>query len=201
MSILGAAVVAVGSIAAAPASAPQHGSIGFPHYAVDVSVPKSPEFLTVARAPKPEPVKVAAVAASKPAAKPAPRPAQRQAAQAPRSRTATASVVHTVNVWTAGFQAQINACRGGVDLTAHYGVRTVGEAWGCGGASFPAGRGASVRLTGLDAGTYRVLGVVAVLNAYVANTSQVPRGYQLLFQTCRGNNAHYTEFIALARVS
>lgn len=119
------------------------------------------------------------------------------AATAPR--TTRQPTAHTVQVWTTGFQTQVNACRGGVDMTAHYGVRIVGEKWGCGGASFPTTKGASVRLTGLDAGTYRVIGVVAVLNAYVANTSQVPRGYAMLFQTCRGNNAHYTEFIALSR--
>jgi hypothetical protein len=186
ISIVGAAVVVVGLVVAAQASAPQHTPSGAQQSAFrELTPPRLPQFLTAPNTPKPEPVTVAAVA---------------KVPNARAPRTTTASAVHTVNVWTAGFQAQINACRGGVDLTAHYGVRTVGEAWGCGGASFPAGRGATVKFTGLDAGTYRVLGVVAVLNAYVASSSQVPRGYQLLFQTCRGNNAHYTEFIALARI-
>jgi hypothetical protein len=57
-----------------------------------------------------------------------------------------------------------------------------------------------VTFTGLDAGTYRVLGLVATLNAYSAHTSNIPHGYQMLFQTCRGGNSRYTIFIALARV-
>jgi len=106
----------------------------------------------------------------------------------------------TINVWTAGFQAQVNACRGGVDLTGAYGTRTVGEHWSCGGSSFPEAPGSVVQFTGLDAGTYKVIGLVATLNAYVANSSSIPRGYQMLFQTCRGGDSHYTIFIALARI-
>jgi hypothetical protein len=107
---------------------------------------------------------------------------------------------HSVYVWTSGFQAQVNACRGGVDLTAAYHTRTVGEHWSCGGASFPEAAGTIVTFTGLDAGNYRVIGVVATLNAYVAHTSNIPHGYDMLFQTCRGGNSHYTIFIALARM-
>jgi hypothetical protein len=106
----------------------------------------------------------------------------------------------TINVWTSGFQAQVNACRGGVDLTAAYHTRTVGEHWSCGGASFPETPGSIVRFTGLDAGTYKVIGLVATLDAYTAHTSNIPRGYQMLFQTCRGGNSHYTIFIALERI-
>jgi hypothetical protein len=106
---------------------------------------------------------------------------------------------YSVNVWTTGFQAQVNACRGGVDLTAQYGARTIAEHWTCGGRSFPTRPGTVVRITGLDAGTYVVVGVVAVLNAYVATTKQVPRGYSVLFQTCRNNDSHTTEFVALRR--
>jgi hypothetical protein len=102
-----------------------------------------------------------------------------------------------VNVWTAGFQDQVNACRGGVDMTARYGMRIVGEHWSCGGSSFPTYAGAIVRFTGLDAGTYRVIGLVATLDAYTAHTSQVPHNYAMLYQTCRGGDSHYTEFIAL----
>jgi hypothetical protein len=111
-----------------------------------------------------------------------------------------AATGHVVHVWTTGFQAQVNACRGGVDLTAAYHTRTVGEHWSCGGSSFPESAGALVTFTGLDAGTYRVIGVVATLNAYVAHTSNIPHGYAMLYQTCRGGNSHYTIFIALARV-
>jgi hypothetical protein len=111
-----------------------------------------------------------------------------------------AARAHTVNIWTTGFQAQVNACRGGVDMSAHYGLRIVAEHWSCGGRVFPTAPGTIVRFTGLDAGTYRVIGLVTVLNAYTAHTWQVPHNYQMLYQTCRGGDSHYTEFIALSRV-
>jgi len=107
---------------------------------------------------------------------------------------------HTVNIWTTGFQAQVNACRGGVDMTAHYGMRIVAEHWSCGGSSFPTAPGSIVTFTGLDAGTYRVIGLAAVLDAYTAHTYQVPHNYQMLYQTCRGGDSHYTEFIALTQI-
>lgn len=105
----------------------------------------------------------------------------------------------TINVWTYGFQAQVNACRGGVDLTGAYGTRTVAEHWSCGGSSFPETPGATVTFTGIDAGTYRVIGLVATLNAYTAHTGDIPHGYQMLFQTCRNGDSRTTIFIALAR--
>jgi hypothetical protein len=119
------------------------------------------------------------------------------AAIAARAAAAQAS---TVTVWTAGWQAQINACHGAVDITAHYGTPTVAQHWGCGGSSFPTAAGAVVKFTGLDAGTYRVIGVAAVLNAYTAKTNQLPHGYDMLFQTCRNNNSHTTEFVALQKI-
>jgi hypothetical protein len=122
------------------------------------------------------------------------------AAQAAKEAAAAIARAHTVNVWTTGFQDQVNACRGGVDMTARYGMRIVGEHWSCGGSSFPTYAGAIVRLTGLDAGTYRVIGLVATLDAYTAHTYQVPHNYQMLYQTCRGGDSHYTEFIALERI-
>jgi hypothetical protein len=123
--------------------------------------------------------------------------AEAAAAQTARATVASAS---TVNVWTAGWQAQINACRGGVDITAHYGTPTVAQHWGCGGSSFPTAADTIVRFAGLDAGIYRVIGVVAVLDVYMAKTNQLPRGYNMLFQTCRNDDSHTTEFIALQRV-
>jgi hypothetical protein len=129
--------------------------------------------------------------------------AQAAAAAARAAAAAQAAAVargHTVNVWTSGFQNQVNACRGGVDMTANYGMRIVGEHWSCGGSSFPTNAGAIVTFTGLDAGTYRVIGVVAVLDGYTANTSQVPHNYEMLFQTCRGGNSVYTEFVALDKI-
>jgi hypothetical protein len=127
--------------------------------------------------------------------------AAKAAAQAAAQAAAEAAArAHSVNIWTTGFQAQVNACRGGVDMTAHYGMRIVAEHWSCGGSSFPTASGSIVRFTGLDAGTYRVIGLVATLDAYTAHTYQVPHNYPMLYQTCRGGNSHYTEFIALQRI-
>ena len=77
------------------------------------------------------------------------------AAKAAAEAAAEAAREHSVNIWTTGFQAQVNACQGGVDMTAHYGMRIVAEHWSCGGSSFPTAAGSIVRFTGLDAGTYR----------------------------------------------
>jgi hypothetical protein len=154
------------------------------------------------------------VAAAKAAAEAAARAAAAQAAaqaavahaagRAPaRASVRTAAVASSggfsLNVWTSGFQAQLDACRGAVNLTGSYGVATIGEKWNCGGSRFPAA-GSIVKLTGVISGTFRVGGVVAVLSAYSNSTRDIPRGYQLLFQTCRGNNAHTETFTALTRV-
>jgi hypothetical protein len=64
----------------------------------------------------------------------------------------------------------------------------------------PTAAGTEIRLPGLDAGTYRVNGVAAILNAYTAHTNQIPRGYDLLLQTCLGGDSHHTEFLALTRI-
>jgi hypothetical protein len=147
-------------------------------------------------------VAAAEAAAAAAAAAQAAAEAAAQAAAAARARAVTtaASSGRTINVWTYGYQDQINACRGGVDMTARYGMRIVGEHWSCGGSAFPTAAGSIVRFTGIDAGTYRVIGVVAVLDAYTALTSQVPHGYAMLYQTCRGGDSHYTEFVALQQI-
>ena len=122
------------------------------------------------------------------------------------ARTTRVAVAHEVVggeyhevVWTNGFQAQINACRGAVNVTARYHVEVIAEAWQCGGARFPH-EGATVVLSGVMSGVYRVGPVVAVLNAYVDKTSDIPRGYPLLYQTCRYGNAHTETFTELIPV-
>jgi hypothetical protein len=102
-------------------------------------------------------------------------------------------------VWTSGWQAQIDACRGAVDITGHYGVAVIAEHWSCGGSSFPRA-GTVITLSGVRSGTYRVGGVVAVLNANTQGTSNIPRGYGLLYQTCiNGSNATMS-FTVLTRI-
>jgi hypothetical protein len=146
----------------------------------------------------------AAAAAATQAAAAQAAAAHAAAAQAAAARAAAATAARvpasSLTVWTAGWQAEINACRGGVDITAHYGTPTIAEHWSCGGRSFPTAAGAIVTITGLDAGTYRVTGVVAILDASTANTSQIPGGYSLLFQTCRNGDSHFTQFVGLQRV-
>lgn len=126
--------------------------------------------------------------------------AAQQAAQVHAAAVARAAAsIRTINVWTAGWQAQIDQCRGAVDISSYYGTPTIAEHWTCGGSAFPEGAGATVRVTGARAGTYTVVGVVAVLNAYSSNASQVPHSYNLLYQTCRGSDSRATVFIALRR--
>jgi len=132
----------------------------------------------------------------------------REAAAAALARAAAAQAAaaaaiareYTVNVWTVGFQNELDACRGAVDMSKRDGFRVVAEHWSCGGSSFPGNPGSIVRLTGLDAGTYRVVGLVATLDAYTALTDQVPDGYQILFQTCLNGNSHTTQFFAMQQI-
>jgi hypothetical protein len=123
--------------------------------------------------------------------------AQRAAASHPA--TGQNSGVYTENVWASGFQIQLDACRGGVNLSAAYGVATIGEVWGCGGARFPKS-GAEVQLTGTMAGLYRVGPVVATLNAHTQTRGDIPRGYALLYQTCLNGNASTETFTQLTPI-
>jgi hypothetical protein len=127
------------------------------------------------------------------------RAAVNRAAAAPAAGAARSSGARSINVWTSGGQSAVNVCRGAVDLTRMYGVAVIGEHWRCGGAAFPTRPGSTVILTGLRAGKYTVLGVVATLNAYTQNAGALPRGYQLLFQTCYRGDSHHTVFIALRK--
>jgi hypothetical protein len=111
----------------------------------------------------------------------------------------TYSGVFTLNAWTSGWQPQIDACRGAVDITAHYGVRTLAEHSECGGSAVPKSPGAVIRVTGVDAGLYRVDGVVANLNGNTATSNDLPRGYDLLFQTCVNGYSNMS-FTGLTRI-
>lgn len=124
--------------------------------------------------------------------------AKRARVRVASTRGATGGTYHET-VWTSGFQAQINACRGAVNVSAHYHVTVIAEAWQCGGSRFPRA-GTLVMLSGVFHGLYRVGPVVAVLNAYVDKTSKIPRGYPLLYQTCRYGNAHTETFTELVPV-
>lgn len=105
------------------------------------------------------------------------------------------NVVHAV-----GWLPELDECAGSVDVTAHYGVPTIAEHWSCGGKRFPLAAGTLIRLTGVYSGVYRVEGVVAMLNAHHATTDDLPRGYELLYQTCQNGQSSTMSFIGLTRV-
>ena len=138
---------------------------------------------------------IAAAAASAAAA----QAAAQAEAQAEAEAAARAAQGFVQRVWTSGFQNEINQCRGAVDVTAVYRVRVIAEHSNCGGSRFPTASGAIVTITGLDAGRYRVIGVVAHLNGEVDHAEDIPRGYDLLFQTCASG---FTDmrFTALQRI-
>jgi hypothetical protein len=109
------------------------------------------------------------------------------------------TAIYTKRVWASGYQRQIDACRGAVDLTRQYRVPTIGERWDCGGSTFPR-MGHLVRLTGIRSGIYKVGPVVAILNAHTARSVSIPRGYDLLYQTCLKGDARTVTFVALLPV-
>jgi len=121
-------------------------------------------------------------------------------AATPNSSTTPTGNVFTVTVWTSGGQDEIDACKGAVDVTKIYGVHTIAEHDHCGGDAFPKTEGALVRLTGKDAGTYRVDGIIAHLNGKKDTSADIPRGHDLVFQTC---NDGYTDmtFTGLTKVA
>ena len=140
-----------------------------------------------------------AAAAAQAAAVAAAQVAAQATARAAADAATRAAQGFVQRVWTSGFQNEINQCRGAVDVTAVYQVRVIAEHSSCGGGRFPTAPGAIVTITGLDSGRYRVIGVVARLNGEVNHAEDIPRGYDLIFQTCVGG---FTDmrFTALERI-
>ncbi len=141
----------------------------------------------------------AAQAAAEAAAQAAAQAAAHAAAQAAVAAAARAAAGYVQRVWTSGFQNEIDRCRGAVDVTAVYQVRVIAEHSSCGGARFPNSPGSIVTITGLDAGRYRVVGIIARLNGLVDHAEDIPRGYDLLYQTCASGFTDMT-FTALQRI-
>ena len=104
------------------------------------------------------------------------------------------------HVHAAGWYPELDACLGSVDLTARYGVPTIAEHWSCGGRDFPDEAGTLITLTGLRAGTYRVEGIVAMLNQDTATTADLPRGFDLLYQTCQNGQSSSMSMTGLTKV-
>ncbi|WP_104170604.1 hypothetical protein [Cryobacterium sp. M23] len=104
------------------------------------------------------------------------------------------------DVWTSGGQTEIDACKGPVDLTPVYGLPVIGEHWFCGGSEFPTKEGTVITLTGTQAGRWSIGGVAATLNKQTQDTRAIPRGYELMYQTCRNGSNTTMTFTLLTRV-
>ena len=104
------------------------------------------------------------------------------------------------HVHASGWLDELDECAGSVDLTERYGVPTIAEHWSCGGRDFPDEAGEVITLTGELAGTYRVGGIVSMLNQRTATTSDLPRGHDLVYQTCQNGNSATMSFTALTRI-
>ena len=116
-----------------------------------------------------------------------------------RNAPASAFVSFSKSVWTTGWQNEIDACQGAVDISAHYGVPVIAEHWSCGGSQFPR-EGSTITLTGAASGAFRVGPVTAVLNVATDTADNVPRGFDLLYQTCRNGSSATMTFTALTRI-
>ncbi|MEC5183799.1 hypothetical protein RCH12_001258 [Cryobacterium sp. MP_3.1] len=109
---------------------------------------------------------------------------------------------YTNNVHATGWTPELDQCIGSVDVTAHYqDVPTIAEHWSCGGKDFPDDAGTVITLTGVHAGTYRVDGIVVMLNADRDSTADIPRGYDLLYQTCQNGQSSTMSFTALTKIA
>ncbi|MDQ0576266.1 hypothetical protein [Agromyces albus] len=107
---------------------------------------------------------------------------------------------YTNHVWTSGWIPELDACRGSVDLSAQYGIAAIAEHWSCGGKNFPDDPGTIITLTGVHAGTYRVEGIVKMLNQSTASVADLPRGYDLVYQTCQNGQSSTMSYTALTRL-
>ena len=107
---------------------------------------------------------------------------------------------YTNHVWASGWHPELDACQGSVDVSARYGISAIAEHWSCGGKDFPDDPGTIIALTGVHAGTYRVEGIVKMLDQGTATTADLPRGYDLVYQTCQNGQSSTMSITALTRL-
>ena len=90
-----------------------------------------------------------------------------------------------VMITTAGGDAELGECRGVVDLRDYLlTAAVIGALWECGGSEFPRWPGAVVRLSGLGyGGEYRVTGTAGYVDMAAWESSDLPSGQELLFET------------------
>jgi len=123
----------------------------------------------------------------------------------PRTRTAGAAVVagpYVEGIWTSGGQAEIDACRGSVNMAdvAGYlgGDFYAAEHWSCGGRSWAGlGTGALVSFPGY--GIYQVAGRVGGLPSG-SSAASLPPGYDGYYQTCMNGDVNNLNVWLLTRV-
>jgi len=90
-----------------------------------------------------------------------------------------------VPIATSGGDDELEACLGVVDLRDYLQTGDViGALWECGGDAFPRWPGATVRLSGLGfGGQYRVTGTVGYVESAEWESTELPAGHDLLFET------------------
>jgi hypothetical protein len=108
---------------------------------------------------------------------------------------------YTNHVHAVGWIPELDACKGSVDLSAQYGTAAIAEHWSCGGKNFPDEPGTIITLTGERAGTYRVDGIVMMLNQRTATIADIPHGYDLIYQTCQNGQPSSMSLTALTKLS
>ena len=104
------------------------------------------------------------------------------------------------HVHAVGWIPELDECKGSVDLSAQYGTPAIAEHWSCGGKNFPDDPGTIITLSGEREGTYRVEGIIKMLNQHVATTADIPHGYDLLYQTCQNGQSTTMSLTALTRI-
>ncbi len=124
-------------------------------------------------------------------------------AAAPRhSAAAGGAGMHLESIWTSGGQAQLDACRGAVNVSPVASYLGAGfyaaEHWSCGGSAWGGiGAGALVEFAGY--GTYQVAGRIGGLS-YGVDASVLPGGYAGYYQTCVGGSSSNMTVWLLTRV-
>ncbi|QEO10200.1 hypothetical protein [Protaetiibacter larvae] len=147
----------------------------------------------------------ARIAAEREAAQRAAEAAAAAAAHPARARTGAPAPAgrYVEGIWTSGGQAEIDACRGSVNIAgiAGYlgGAFYAAEHWSCGGRAWAGiGTGAQVEFPGY--GVYQVAGQVGGL-VLGADASMLPAGYDGYYQTCIDGSSSNMHVWLLTRVA
>jgi hypothetical protein len=149
-----------------------------------------------------EQARLAAEAAAEAARQAAAAAAARGGSRGGGAAPAGSGVAHIEGIWTSGGQAEIDACRGSVNVSpvaSYLGAAFyAAEHWSCGGSAWGRiGVGGVVEFPGY--GTYQVAGLIGGLS-YGADASVLPAGYAGYYQTCIGGSSSNMTVWLLTRV-